>query len=779
MSFINSQPSAFINTKLTNLGRKLLASGKLNFAYWMFGDSEIDYSFGVSEGYVSSNNRILSPKDNNPTIKYPVSAVKNSKDIFNILPDITPVEQNVVNVAKPRGFFTGATTAVTSVFSAKTESTMVINGNAFIRLRDFSGGTTVKIFSSSTFTLSGGTEPKVGDYIFTGIRHNAMFNVLSGLTDSTNLKIFSAQTKGIVRSGETIPFLFYKIHSITSGSLSASPLTVVVDRALPNFSGIGTSSSVLDSPVIFYPFASGDSISNFYGSGNTIPYWNNNTLSFESNCNVANDDIPVWNMNIVYTEDLAGKDTSVYESIVNFNSSGFTGFKEYLNYTSANPDQRAIGIINYTNNSISNYYAEGFDDNSLVLNLPTIMWHKYSGATTQSGNTIGLRLTAITATTSIVTTTTTSNNQTVTVATTVPATVGRIGSLATSTTAFSANTGNSFSIDYKLLVDNSGNTVGKIFNDLKVIVIEDQELLAAMTYKSNRNWSLPTLQSTITEIKSINNGSSFSNDGSALSTYQTIARSASVATLASGELLGDNEELYLTYLLANSGMTSGYSTSLHCQNYLKIVKTPGMGNVQFRFPANGLPYMRALMSTTTSATTGGFFANQLYILAQKVTSGVRPSPNLWKQINKTSDIINYSSWANTTINPNDLEATTFELTLSAYTGASTYILNNFLTIPTIGQTDNLQFGDEVVFFGNLETNIKATAYKSTFLFTAPAAQFNSSVNPTYTAATSNSVYLSEVGIFDKNKNLVAIGKFQNPIQKKVTKTVLVELSIDF
>lgn len=779
MSFINTQPTAFVNVKLTNLGRKLLASGSLNFKYWVFGDSEIDYSFGVAQNYVSSNNRILGPKDNNPNIKYPVSATRDSKDIFNLLPTLTPVEQDVVNVAKTRGFFTGATTASTAVFSAISTSTMTINPNAFIRLRDFSGSTTVKIFSSSTFTLSGGTEPKAGDYIFVGIRHNNMFNVLSGLTDSNNMKIFSANTRGIIRSGETIPYLFYKIHSITSGSLSASPLTVVVDRTLPNFSGIGTSTAVLDNPVIFYPFASGDSISNFYGSGDTTPYWNNNTLSFESNCNVANDDVPLWNMNIVYTEDLAGKDTSTYESIVNFNSSGYTGFKEYLNYTSANPDQRAIGIIHYTNHSISNYYAEGFYNNSLVLNLPTIMWHKYSGAITQSGNTIGLRLTAITATTTFVTTSSSSNGSTTTVSTVIPAAVSRVGALEASKTSFSANTANTFTIDYKLLVDNSGNTVGKIFNDLKVIVIEDHELLAAMTYKSNRNWTLPTLQSTLTEIKTTTNGSSFSNDPSSISNVQYISKTSAAGTLASGELLGDNEELYITYLLANSGLTSGYSTSLHCQNYLKVIKTPGLGNAQFRFPQNGLPYMRALMSTTTSATTGGFFANQLYILAQKVTTGVRPSPNLWKQINKTSDIVNYSSWANTTINPNDLETTTFELTLSAYTGASTFILNNFLTIPTSGQIDNLQFGDEVVFFGNVDVDIKATAYKSTFLFTAPTSQFNNSVNPTYTSATSANVYLSEVGIFDDNKNLVAIGKFQNPIQKKSTKTVLVETSIDF
>ena len=41
------------------------------------------------------------------------------------------------------------------------------------------------------------------------------------------------------------------------------------------------------------------------------------------------------------------------------------------------------------------------------------------------------------------------------------------------------------------MADADGNIVGKVFNDLKVFVIEDQELLFAMSYKANRSWTLP------------------------------------------------------------------------------------------------------------------------------------------------------------------------------------------------------------------------------------------------------------------------------------------------
>jgi hypothetical protein len=53
--------------------------------------------------------------------------------------------------------------------------------------------------------------------------------------------------------------------------------------------------------------------------------------------------------------------------------------------------------------------------------------------------------------------------------------------------------------EYRDLVDQYGNIVGKVFNDLKIFVIEDQELLFAMSYKSNRNWTLPAAVASFNE----------------------------------------------------------------------------------------------------------------------------------------------------------------------------------------------------------------------------------------------------------------------------------------
>ena len=43
----------------------------------------------------------------------------------------------------------------------------------------------------------------------------------------------------------------------------------------------------------------------------------------------------------------------------------------------------------------------------------------------------------------------------------------------------------------RLKLKHYSNERNKVFNDLKVFVIEDQELLFAMSYKANRSWTLP------------------------------------------------------------------------------------------------------------------------------------------------------------------------------------------------------------------------------------------------------------------------------------------------
>jgi hypothetical protein len=674
MSYIQKSDNIVVNAKLTSIGRKLLASGALNYTYYALGDSEIDYR----SIYDLSNSQILRPKDSNPDIKCKIPPI-SVDDLFKTIPTIIPVEVKVVNTAKERGLFTGTT----GNYSAQTNSTYCYS-TGIISGTSVTGGTSISIENDGSLISQ---EPGVGTYMLVKWLNPAA----SGLTTG----------KGVIDSTKPVPYLFYKIQSKT-GTLTANTLSVTVDRTLPNFSGLSTSST-----VIFYP--SGDSINTFYGSGSTTPYWNENTLAFNSNCNIGNGDVPVWNMNIVYTNTMEGIDETVYQGKDYYGSTGYTGFKQYIGSLSG----KSVGIIHYTNHSISNYYGESLNISTPVLELPTIMYDN------STGTTIGLRLVC-----------------------------------DITKKSLSGFTGLTY---YSLLVDGGdGSEIGKVFNDLKVFAIEDQEIIAAMSYKSNRNWTLPK------------------------PTY--VGQDITLPNQTG--LIKNTEKVYITYLLQNtSGYTQygnyGLSTGLHCQSYITVTgETTVSKNVRFYVPPSISKFMRS-SGGTISYSGNGFTAQKIKVLVQKATSLTQtgPTSNGWKEIDITSKIQNYATWSGSTIDPTDLSGFVFSINGDQYTGATAYNLNNYITVPVLSDTTKLQFGEETVFFGNIKTNIQATVYKTRILFEAKGNEYNVSVNPTWIDG--NSVYIDEVGIYDIDKQLVAVGKLSSPIEKKFGKYSLIDLSIDF
>jgi hypothetical protein len=95
---------------------------------------------------------------------------------------------------------------------------------------------------------------------------------------------------------------------------------------------------------------------------------------------------------------------------------------------------------------------------------------------------------------------------------------------------------------------------------------------------------------------------------------------------------------------------------------------------------------------------------------------------------------------------------------------------------------NLQFGDERFFYGNLKTYIGATIYKTIFDITINSGLFNATTNPTRSKDTTTNppnIKVSEIGIYDANKNLVCIGKLSKPVSLFVSDTIMIELSLDF
>jgi hypothetical protein len=155
----------------------------------------------------------------------------------------------------------------------------------------------------------------------------------------------------------------------------------------------------------------------------------------------------------------------------------------------------------------------------------------------------------------------------------------------------------------------------------------------------------------------------------------------------------------------------------------------------------------------------GFSATNMELLCQKVTGDTRPSPSGWKSIDVTSYFS--ASTLNGYITPNAIANTTFIISAEDYYSASTqYDLGYYMSIPQYGDSNTLNFGDEYFFYGNLKTDIQATIYQMKYLINLSRNQFTDTSNPTWTSGTTS--YVSEIGLYDVNKDLIVISKLQSP-----------------
>jgi len=247
-----------------------------------------------------------------------------------------------------------------------------------------------------------------------------------------------SQTTGVtVQKNYPYPNLFYKITGITSGSLASGSVTVRVDRNIPDF---GSGLVVYAGAMIYYneiAFSGGTIL-----SMSPTDYLDESVLTFLENSQCPTIVFPYWNMSIIFTEEIAGVQAGNLK-YTQFKDRGLGGFVSYIQNQA--PLYKKLGVIHYTNSSPANVYGEGFLQDTPTVDIPTIMWHK---STTQ---TLGTTLSPI----------------------------GGQQLLA------------GLNLYYYDLADSQGFVVGKVFPDLKIFVIEDQELLFAMSYKSNRSWTLP------------------------------------------------------------------------------------------------------------------------------------------------------------------------------------------------------------------------------------------------------------------------------------------------
>ena len=497
-----------------------------------------------------------------------------------------------------------------------------------------------------------------------------------------------------------------------------------------------------------------------YDTITPAPYWETDAFNFETPCDISQrENTPIWNMNIPWTVSPAGLFSSQYEDYTQYGSVSYIGTKEYLGYNESSgqtdtssvgyynsyqepirvspENQKAIAIIHYTNQDIDNVYGEKFattpydpqnptDSTGLArhfkLTIPTLMWHKSSG--TSIGQTFWIDPPGYDLC--------------------VPQYIKSAKNLDM----------NDPGIRYYQLWDTnpndngSLNRVGKVFPDQEIVIIDDEEIIAAMSYKSNRNWTLPAPKLSL------------------LTPNSCSPTPTSTQCLVSGF----TQSVWVTYRFDSTGFTD----SLHCNYYSNVradatvVADPK--NVAVRF-GNEFKFLNQPLNTYTSADLSGYFANSMKLLVQVVTGDTKPIPTAWREIDVTPEISGSS--INGYLTMSGITGTTFQIDLVTYNSAPIYNLANYINLPQNGQTDYLNFGDEYYFYGNLETDISATIYEMKYLVNLGRNQFTNTSNPTWMSGTTS--YVSEIGLYNSQKDLMVVSKLQSPELRQGIQQFVVKL----
>jgi hypothetical protein len=740
---LKNNTQGFLITRLTDVGRQKISEGNFNISYFQLGDSEVNYTadtsttanlynLNVLEPAYTAHNLAGVPQSTKNEVKYPYFLDTNNTITYGI-PLASPVIDSVFNVANPLGFFTADTT------------------NNCLKPIKTSGISYNTRYKTLTSQFDGTNVIQVAQ--------NGCVNPTTGVVSANTLMFAYLNSNGVNENcgceTNCAPILTYRIVNNTANQ------TFTLDRPTPYFNNNFYSSAY--NHLFFYRFsASSYDVSTPFNYYQTL---NQDVINYESICTPYDGYSKIWNMNIPWSENPAGVNAAggptTYPNYTSYKSANYLSTKEYFGYQSSHgqyfmlPDgttastdtwyynssgekiyvepeeQKVISIIHYSNNSIINYYGEKFATEPFIngvtdgearhfkITLPTVMWHK-----SNSCSNLELYID--------------------------PPGFDDLNLFQPSYILSKKNSDmNSPGIRYFHLYDTNANSdgypsrVGKVFPDDKLIIIDDEELITSISYASNRNYTLPSPKLTLT-----------------------------TPTASQGLLSDDTTCLWVSYVVG------GVWNTMHCNYYSKILPlsscTVTSQDVSVTFDGD-LFYMKNWSVNNTS----GWAAQTFAVLAQTGTTGNRPQPNLWKRIDFTTQIQTDGNFSGGYINNSGLLNGVFKVTQSNYLSAPYYNLANQISIPTISQLNSnsgpLCFGDESFFYGYLETDIQATIYQMKYLINLPENQFVKPSNPSWT--TGITPRMTEVGLYDTDKNLLVLTKFQSPVQRLGVQQI--EVKLDF
>jgi hypothetical protein len=498
---------------------------------------------------------------------------------------------------------------------------------------------------------------------------------------------FTNTNQNVFEDSQPVQSLFFKITNISSN-------IITLDRSI-GFNSLPYNNNTFTYYLFAFSNNTVPSFNTFYNFGDESVYWDDASLSLE-NPTVLPKEVQIWNYNVIFKNSVLGLTNTSQKGLEYYKGNEYSSFKNYIEQQQSD----FISIIHYTNGTISNYYGEAlYDDDtySLKLTIPNIMYHKKT--------TLGIEIIQNTEEKFL---------------------VFENGALRY----------------YDMLEQSSNSIVGKVFPDMRIIVLEDPEIISATMIKNNRIYTLP--QANINALKSTGTLSVFNNE---------------------------NQKLHITYYMysdvQNTGTPCSYITTISAKDLLDNCN----GTINNVLEINLEESLYDFLYQFDAPDYNGFHASEIRFIFQITENSDEPKPDLWRQTSaKYSNIskLTLSDLQNVVVfNKTDIDTST------------PFDISTFIQIPNISTPDDnsLNFSEEKFFFGNLQTRIQSTVYQSNIICILGTNEFLSSSNKTW--RNTLPIYISEIGIYDEVNQMVAIGRFGKPIVKKQGQQLLINVSIDF
>ena len=738
MSFLNSSNSEYLSARITQKGRNSIAKGDFNINYFQIGDSEFDYNLAFSGLTGQTNHQmVLSPVDKECGVKYPYK-LDTATNVTYGIPIENSTTETVRNVMGPAGFVSeynpyDSNNCTGSTIECVTER---------INISNINGDNTITVTSGQIFQNSEFITLVFGE--FCGL--DADHPVISGLTNS----------------------LIYKVISISDNVLT-------LDRKTPDLSGLSGFVQIVGNKCeIEFPIST--EISPLCSPTPVDPMDQHNP----------------WTLNVVWDEKPIGADvqgTTTDENLSGYTSNIYLSSKEFFGYNSTGQtfqnltggtitgfssknvstgfknsfgelmevtpqEQRCIAIIHYSelgdltndperffkyDDYISYKTGTTGDDISIVddrddepisdteyfeVYIPFINYHRNPTNSDTNGAVF---------------------------------TMDTVNYYVRPVTGI---TESRFELLFRYLLDESGNRVGKVFPTKKVVIFDDQELVAILDYRSNRRYTLGAPKVGFTP-----------------------------ASLNEALVSGTTEQTFwVTYVFENgtgslfNGLPCNYFTKVDVNFDLETCNISNASNLTLRFTGDTFQHMNySSTSSNVEIFKTGFMAKKFKVLIQETTGLTNKYPTMggWLAIDCTSRVGgNGTSY----INPTGMTSNTVVITKSDVDAATPFDLESHLsgfgsnyignaTTNDWGVTTP-QFGDEQPFPGSIRLVRSTDIEEMNFLVNLPCNQFDQTQNPTYV---SGNKYITEVSLLNSNKEPLVVAKTSIPIKRLGTQVFAVKL----